>query len=346
MDRLTGFQAGVNLGGWLSQYRKYDHDHFNSFIREADIQQIASWGLDHVRLPVDYPVLEEDDAPGVYKESGFAYIDRCLDWCQDAGLDVVLDLHHAPGYFFGTLDSNTLFKNPEMQERLLQLWRAIVRRYSSRPGPRIIFEFLNEVVLPDSAPWNALVPRLIEAVREIDTEHWLMVGGNYWNAVTALKDLEHFDDPRLVYTFHFYEPLVFTHQKAPWIPEIRKFNTALEFPGGTPGLKEFLANEPDGRHAISRFVDVQMDKDYLRTLLQPAVDFLKSTDYALYCGEFGVIDRAPMASNIRWHRAFIELLNEFSIGRAHWTYKQLDFGLVDRNGVVVNEELVKVVAML
>jgi hypothetical protein len=58
-----------------------------------------------------------------------------------------------------------------------------------------------------------------------------------------------------------------------------------------------------------------------------------------------VIDRAPMASNIRWHRAFIELLNEFSIGRAHWTYKQLDFGLVDGNGVVINEELVKVVAM-
>ena len=49
MEQLAGFQAGVNLGGWLSQYRQYDHDHFKSFITADDIQKIAGWGLDHVR---------------------------------------------------------------------------------------------------------------------------------------------------------------------------------------------------------------------------------------------------------------------------------------------------------
>ena len=62
-------QSGVNLGGWISQYRNYDHTHFQTFIKREDIAQIASWGMDHVRLPVDYPVLEDDTAPFDYKES-------------------------------------------------------------------------------------------------------------------------------------------------------------------------------------------------------------------------------------------------------------------------------------
>jgi endoglucanase len=44
MKKLDGYMAGTNLGGWISQYRKFDHDHFRSFITEADIEVIASWG--------------------------------------------------------------------------------------------------------------------------------------------------------------------------------------------------------------------------------------------------------------------------------------------------------------
>lgn len=59
MDTFNGFQAGVNLGGWISQYHRLDPAHFDRFILKPDVQRIASWGMDHVRLPVDYPVLED-----------------------------------------------------------------------------------------------------------------------------------------------------------------------------------------------------------------------------------------------------------------------------------------------
>ena len=73
MLREKGFFRGINLGGWLSQC-DYSEDRLNNFIKEEDIAKIASWELDHVRIPVDYNVLEEE--AGVYKESGFAHIDR------------------------------------------------------------------------------------------------------------------------------------------------------------------------------------------------------------------------------------------------------------------------------
>ena len=65
MREFTGFKHGVNLGGWLSQC---DHtkERYDSFVTEKDIETIKSWGLDHVRVPVDYDLIEEKD--GTVKE--------------------------------------------------------------------------------------------------------------------------------------------------------------------------------------------------------------------------------------------------------------------------------------
>ena len=48
---------GINLGGYLSQCC-HEESHYDSFIGEADIKQIADWEFDHVRLAIDYEVLE------------------------------------------------------------------------------------------------------------------------------------------------------------------------------------------------------------------------------------------------------------------------------------------------
>ena len=64
MDK-SSLKIGINLGGWISQYPAYDHRHFKAFITANDIKRIAGWGMDHVRLPVDYPLLEDDARPGV-----------------------------------------------------------------------------------------------------------------------------------------------------------------------------------------------------------------------------------------------------------------------------------------
>lgn len=57
MDIMEGFKNGINLGGWLSQC---DHtkQRYESFISEADVEVIGRWGLDHLRLPVDYDLVE------------------------------------------------------------------------------------------------------------------------------------------------------------------------------------------------------------------------------------------------------------------------------------------------
>ena len=61
MRRFEGYMRGVNLGGWLSQADETTKEHYDTFITEADIKDIAAMGLDHVRLPVDYTMIETED---------------------------------------------------------------------------------------------------------------------------------------------------------------------------------------------------------------------------------------------------------------------------------------------
>ena len=75
MRIFENFQKGVNLGGWISQFDKYDIEHFDTFITKKDIEYIASLGFDHVRVPVDYIVLETEEGEPI--ESGYQYLRNC-----------------------------------------------------------------------------------------------------------------------------------------------------------------------------------------------------------------------------------------------------------------------------
>lgn len=345
---MRGFANGVNLGGWLSQYQAYDHDHFRTFITEQDIELIASWGMDHVRLPVDYPVIEDDAAPGVPLESGYAYIDDCLAWCEKYGLSVVLDIHEAPGFTFTndleaeTKSKNTLFEDEAVQDRFVALWETIVRRYQHSPVP-LVFELLNEVTTPTNAPWNALAARTVAALREISADCVIMIGGTHNNAVSAMSDLIVFDDPHVVYTFHFYDPLLFTHQNAPWDPVMRAWGRTPAYPGRLDGLEEFLASSPQYAPDHEQYLGVEMNKDLLIELLAPALEFA-AAGRQVYCGEFGVADWIDPASRRAWMSDILGLLRERGIGTGVWSYKNMDFGIVDSDRKVVDPEYLRIIS--
>lgn len=344
---MQNFTNGVNLGGWLSQYPEYNHEHFRTFITRADVERIAGWGFDHIRLPVDYPVLESNNAPGQYREDGFQYIDSCLEWCQATGLGVVFDLHHAPGYSFDntlqpeTLHLNVLFDQEAAQNRFIALWQAIVRRYHNAGVP-IIFELLNEVVLPESSPWNHLAHRTVAALRQISPDCKIMIGGNHYNAASELKNIARLNDPNVLYTFHFYEPFLFTHQKASWTQVVREFDQTLEYPGFFTGLDDFLRRAPHHREGYGWLIDRPLNRALMREFLLPVFDFIKESGQVPYCGEYGVIDCASAESRRNWHADLLDIFKQYNIGRAVWSYKGMSFRLVDYAGQIADPALIQI----
>ena len=77
-------------------------------------------------------------------------------------------------------------------------------------------------------------------------------------------------------------------------------------------------------------------------LTDEAVRVASERDVALYCGEYGVINLATAEDSLKWYKMICSVFDKYGIGRAAWTYKEMDFGLVDEHMKPVIDELLTV----
>ena len=344
MRVFEGYQKGVNLGGWISQCVSYEKEHFDTFITKADIDRIAAWGLDHVRLPIDYDIIVSDD--GTWKEEGFGYIDSCLSWAKAAGLNVILDIHKTKGYMFDTkevADGDLFFREKELQDFFVALWIEMAKRYGQCKD-FVAFELLNEVINPAvSTIWNGIIRRTIEAVRAVAPDTYILVGGVCYNSVSCVSKLDDPYDDKIVYNFHCYEPLVFTHQAAYWVVDMPA-DFHIDYPKTAAEYREAGKNIAQASCGALFENGIEADDKgviIFEKLFADAVAYAEKKNVPLYCGEYGVIDQAPLADTVRWFEDIHAVFEKHGIGRAVWNYKQKDFGLVDPHYADVLDELVK-----
>ena len=341
MKEFKGFDKGVNLGGWLSQCGKnYTEEHYSTFILEEDIRKIASWGLDHVRLPVDYNVIQTDD--GQFIESGFAHIDRAIAWCEKYGLNLVLDIHKACGFVFDDASYCSFFTDEKMQDLFVLLWQELSRRYGNKQN--VVFELLNEVTAREFAePWNRIAKRTIAAIREIATETKILIGGIFNSSIFGLTLLEAPFDENVVFTFHCYSPMPFTHQGAHWIATM-----PADYRMGYPVIAAEMnacSQKIFGDDYYAEYEslgDDMLSSAYFEKMFATALEVSRKFDVPLYCGEYGVIDLADADSTLRWYQDIHAALANHNIPRAAWSYKEMNFGLSDEHYAPVLSELLKV----
>ena len=315
MLREKGFFKGINLGGWMSQC-DYSEDRLNNFIKEEDIAKISSWGLDHVRIPVDYNVLENEE--GVYKEDGFARVDKALEWCRKYHLNVVLDLHKTAGFSFDEGEKeNGFFDSGVLQERFYRLWEEIARHYG-QSADYVAFELLNEVTDPAFIDrWNKISHECIRRIRAIAPDTIILVGSYWNNSASAVKDLAAPYDDKTLYNFHCYEPLKYTHQGAGWLSHILNVEERFHF-------------EESG-----------ITEEFFEELFSSAIEAAKKNNTELYCGEYGMIDVASPEDTLKWYEVINRVLDKHGIARAAWTYKEMDFGISDARMDGVREKLIQ-----
>lgn len=315
MLREKGFLKGINFGGWLSQC-DYSDDRLRHFIEEKDFATVASWGADHVRIPFDYNILENDD--GTYKEEGFALIDNALELCKKYSLHTVLDLHKTAGFsfdYYGESESG-FFENEKLQERFYALWEQMAKRYGHLHD-RVVFELLNEVTDKDFIDaWNRISYECIRRIRQHAPDIIILVGSYWNNSAKSLPDLAAPYDDKVVYNFHCYDPLFFTHQGAYWTNDVVQ----------------------EERYT---FEEANITPEFFEELFAPALKAAADNHTGLYCGEYGVIDVANPEDALKWLRCINSVFEKYNIARSIWTYKEMDFGIADARMDGVREELLK-----
>lgn len=314
MLKSKGFYRGVNLGGWLSQC-DYSDDRLNNFITEDDFARIASWNLDHIRIPIDYNVVENQY--GNFNNDGFLKIDWALEMCRKYNLNVVLDLHKTAGFSFDNYGENEsgFFENESLQERFYLLWEEFAKRYG-KYSENVIFELLNEITSVEYISiWNKIVYKCIKKIRVYAPDTFILVGSYNNNSAEAVSALDKPYDDKVIYNFHCYEPLKFTHQGAYWTELIN----------------------PDEQ---IRFNEIDITPEFFENLFADAIKTAKKYNTQLYCGEYGTINTICPEDRVKWFKTINSVFEKYGISRAVWNYKEMDFGLIDEQLDSVRDKLI------
>ena len=206
----------------------------------------------------------------------------------------------------------------------------------------LTFELLNEVVNEKfEAKWNEIASTAIKRIRKIAPETHIIVGGVNYNNVFAVPGISIPMDDRIVYNFHCYSPLIFTHQGAYWIP---KMDTGfrMAFDSKNKQYREYT-DQYIGKEFKDEFGndDEKIDSRYFEELFAEAIKVAEERNVPLYCGEYGVIDLASPEDTVKWFESIHTVFENHHIGRACWSYKEMDFGLVDAHYDDVRKILIK-----
>ena len=171
------------------------------------------------------------------------------------------------------------------------LWEEFAKRYA-KYEKMLCFELLNEVTDQEYCEkWNTIMTTAIGRIRAIAPTIRILTGGYWNNSIKSLKDLCDPFDENIVYNFHFYEPLIFTHQGAHWIP---KMDTSFRMPFDATyavyakNTEEMIGDRFEEADLFP--ADKVLGEEYFETYFAEAIRVAKERNVALYCGEYGVIN--------------------------------------------------------
>ena len=329
---------GTNISHWLSQSNERGAERRARFTRD-DVQRLAALGLAHLRLPVDEEQLwTPDNQPD---PEAFDLLDQALDWIFAAGMNAIIDLHILRSHHFNTAEKS-LFGDPAAAEHFAQLWRDLSARFHARPNDRLAYELMNEAVANDPADWNRVFRVPYAALRQLEPARSIVIGSNMWNQTSQYAFLDvPANDPNIILTFHYYDPMLVTHYRAAWAPDSAAYEGPIQYPGMPVSQELFDALPFEVQSRCARY-NTFSNPDVMRANLLWPLSVRARTGLPLYCGEFGVYSAAPAEVRRAWSTDFRRVLEEFGISWANWDFRG-NFGLYDQrnNETVVLDALIR-----
>jgi endoglucanase len=333
------FSRGVNITKWFETHSVSEIE-FDKY-SEQDFINVKSLGADVIRLPIAFHNYTTDDKhtldPVLLK-----YIDAAIDWAEKLKLFLIIDNHS-----FHPINAT----DPNIDKILIPVWEQLARRYKDK-SDFVIYEVLNEPhKIPDER-WGEIQGAVIEAIRKIDQKHTIIVGGTNFNSIDKMYTIPKYTDNNLIYTFHFYDPHIFTHQGATWNKPSLVPLSDLAFP--------FNKNDKIEIHETFKGTwvedclnnyenDSKLEK--LNASLDKAAAFAKERDVPIFCGEFGVyMMQSPNESRVKWYEFVCAALEKRNISWTCWDYFG-GFGLFKtfRGGIFpedLNKDVVKAMGFI
>jgi hypothetical protein len=215
--------------------------------------ELHAMGFDFIRLPVNPAVLISN--PPVVRARLLDQVEGGMHGFLDQHIRVIFDLH-----FWGPPDKvwtdlGVVSTTDRTQfERYKALVVEVATRLARYPHGQVALDLLNEPPRCDDAFWFQRQAELAQAARSVaPTLPLLMTGcnGGVDNMLRINASNTNLSDPNFLYTFHFYEPLMFTHQAS----KVKPFVVGVPYPARAGDLNDTLARTNAAIDAQNRAPD-------------------------------------------------------------------------------------------
>jgi endoglucanase len=310
--RPSPFTRGVNFAGWM-EASGAEKIPFTKYT-EQDFADVKNMGADVIRLPVRLHDMT-GSAPGyVLDPLLLKFLDLAVDWAEKYKLHLIIDNHS-----FDPEKST----DENIDKILLPVWAQVAERYKNR-SDYILYEILNEPHEISDERWGEIQGMAIETIRKIDQKHFIVIGGASWNGIDNLYLMPEYNDPKLIYTFHFYDPFLFTHQGATWCGPLFDLLEGVPFPADKNRMPKLHAQLRGTwlEQALKNDYPKEASPEKLYSTLDKVVAFSLARDVAVFCGEFGVfMPYSPPEDRVRWYEFVTNALERRNISRASWDYR-------------------------
>ena len=326
-DRLHTFGKGMNLS-WLENYWNgsasngyMDYLDLNTIAgRQQDLELMKEMRIQTLRLPVCFDVWEDSAYPYDFDMPHyFEAIDSILAWGLALDFNILIEYHH------GSLTENNF---EEETERVIAIWKQIIARYGNYNPEKVFFELYNEPNELSFDIWQEIVETIVDSIRIFDGDQTIIVGGGDWNSIYGLTNLVPLDDDNIIYTFHFYEPFLFTHQGAEWMG-VPMATTGIPYPfegDAMPSLNPASRNTW-GENAYNDYSS-DGNTDTLQAWIADAKLWSEVNKQPVFCGEFGSYYKGADDSRCRYTKAIRTAMECNDIPYCYWEWDQ-GFGIFD-----------------
>jgi endoglucanase len=186
-----------------------------NFVTKQDIDSIASWGYNSVRLAMHYnlftPPIENEPVSGenTWLNTGFEMVDELLTWCEANEIYLILDMHAAPGgqgedAAISDYDDTkpSLWESELNKNKTVALWGKLAERYKDKEWIGG-YDLINEINWPlEGSVIRDLYVKITNAIRAHDASHIIFIEGNWF--ANDFSGLTPPWDSNIVYSPHKY----------------------------------------------------------------------------------------------------------------------------------------------
>lgn len=325
----ANFTKGVNLAGCYEVGAKQNANNiWMGHINDRHFSFLASIGVDVVRIPMQFGYFVENTSTYKFQQAFFDRLDETIDLAEKYGMHIIVDNHIWEWYD----------KQSDPEAALKAVWLQVAEHCKNR-STKVVYELFNE---PDGTYWHEhwhdVQGKVLEAVRTVDTKHTVIVTPTNYKTIA---DMPEYADDNIIYTSHFYEPFVFSHQGGSWT-RLRTIGGMLSFPYN-PATDDIAA-------AVQKVKDIDVSSpeiawveaypttgtvENVQSLLKKDIDEVARRGSKLYIGEFGALKYPALESRCNWLRTVANYCRQNGAAYTVWTYAG-DFGMFKTDALDLN----------